>query len=312
MTKPVTKTCFVVGPIGDADSEIRQRADALLTYIIKEVLEASPFGMHVERADEMAKPGLITNQVIERVVNADLVVADLAGPNANVLYELALRHVSRRPVVHMLPIGQALPFDVAPQRSIIYDTKDIATAGLAKKELRKHAEAVMANPETADNPISAALLSLDLMKSHGTTEQLLGRILKEVAEVRESVFSAQLASAPRVPDATKFWSAKSVFDAYNAPTPTFSEIAEQRKLWDKLMKPPHLETLRSILANDEAFAKAVGQALTNAPKALPRCAICGQPIVGSVGQRSSDNAPIHWEGKCPPPAPSGGVPSTTG
>jgi hypothetical protein len=50
--------------------------------------------MKVERADEM-EPGLITHQVIERVVNADLVVVDLAGPNPNVMYELALFGTSR-------------------------------------------------------------------------------------------------------------------------------------------------------------------------------------------------------------------------
>lgn len=96
------KTCFVVGPIGEPDSEIRKRADDLLNYIIKEVLgEGTSFDMLVDRSDEMQKPGLIPQQIIERVVHADLVVADLADlENPNVMYELALRHVSREPVVH--------------------------------------------------------------------------------------------------------------------------------------------------------------------------------------------------------------------
>ena len=43
----------------------------------------------VTRADEM-QPGLISQQIIASVVNADLVVADLTDRNANAHYELAL------------------------------------------------------------------------------------------------------------------------------------------------------------------------------------------------------------------------------
>src|ERR1051325_300073 len=90
------KACFVIGPIDKPGTEVRRRSDNLLHYIIKEVLMAEPLKFDaVERADEMATPGLITNQVIERVVNADLVVADLAGLNPNVMSELALRHALR-------------------------------------------------------------------------------------------------------------------------------------------------------------------------------------------------------------------------
>src|SRR3989442_8011901 len=114
----MAKTCFVVGPIGPADSETRKRSDALLEYIIKKVLEAAPFQMTVDRADEIQKPGLITQQVIERVVNADLVVADLTDQNANAFYELALRHALNKPVVHLVLSNQIenIPFDIAHQR----------------------------------------------------------------------------------------------------------------------------------------------------------------------------------------------------
>ena len=81
---PAKKTCFVISPIGDEGTPIRQRADTLLNYIIKRVLEKLEFDFDVRRADEIQQPGLITQQVIERVVSADLVVADLTGHNANV------------------------------------------------------------------------------------------------------------------------------------------------------------------------------------------------------------------------------------
>lgn len=193
------KTCFIIGPIGDPETDIRKRADDLLKYIIKDALEQPPFDMTVDRADEMQKPGLIPGQVIERVVNADLVVADLADSNPNVFYELALRHVSQKPVVHMLLEGQKLPFDIAPQRTIYYSTTSLASAAEAKKDLAKHAAAVLENPDSADNPISAALLTLDLVRSKATGDQVMGRVLQEVSELRQEVRSLR---EPPVLDAT--------------------------------------------------------------------------------------------------------------
>src|SRR5947208_2310140 len=89
---PAKKTCFVISPIDKPDTPIRARADMLLTYIIKRVLEKPEFGYDVRRADEIQQPGLITRQILETVYLADLVVADLTGHNPNVFYELAVRH----------------------------------------------------------------------------------------------------------------------------------------------------------------------------------------------------------------------------
>ena len=46
------KSCFVVGPIGNNDSDVRKFADWLLRGIIEPVLEGE-FGYEVKRADEM-------------------------------------------------------------------------------------------------------------------------------------------------------------------------------------------------------------------------------------------------------------------
>ena len=75
--------CFVVGPIGTAGSVERKQADLLLHSVIKPVLEAAEFGYTVKRADEDARPGMISDRVITDIINSELVVADLTGLNAN-------------------------------------------------------------------------------------------------------------------------------------------------------------------------------------------------------------------------------------
>jgi hypothetical protein len=86
------KTCFVIAPIGEPASEIRKRSDQVFTYVITPAVQEC--GYTALRADQISEPGLIDSQVIERIVNDPLVIADLTGHNPNVFYELALKYAS--------------------------------------------------------------------------------------------------------------------------------------------------------------------------------------------------------------------------
>ncbi len=132
------KDCFVISPIGLDDSDTRKRADQVLRHIIKKALSDT---YAVERADDISKPGLITLQIIERLMKAPMVVADLTDANANVYYELAIRHFVKKPVVHLITEGQKPPFDVAQMRYISYDLTDPDSVESAAQEVRDHATA---------------------------------------------------------------------------------------------------------------------------------------------------------------------------
>ena len=141
-TKPVEpeqkKPCFVISPIGPDNSETRKKADQVLRHIIKKALSDT---YAVERADDISKPGLITLQVIERLMKAPMVVADLTDANANVYYELAIRHFVKKPVVHLIAEGQDPLFDVAQMRYIRYDLTNPDSVERAGQEVRDHAAA---------------------------------------------------------------------------------------------------------------------------------------------------------------------------
>jgi hypothetical protein len=89
---PGDKLCFVVGPIGDEGSEIRNHADWLLNGIIQPVLAGFP-EFRVKRADQDARPGLIDVHMINDILDAELVIADLSFLNPNVFYEISIRHM---------------------------------------------------------------------------------------------------------------------------------------------------------------------------------------------------------------------------
>ena len=64
----------------------------------------------------MANSGLITKAIIEQIITADLVIADLTGNNPNVFYELAIRHSYRKPTIQIVKGEIDIPFDVANMR----------------------------------------------------------------------------------------------------------------------------------------------------------------------------------------------------
>jgi hypothetical protein len=74
----------------------------------------------LRRADSLAKPGNVIEHVWEEIYNADLIVADLTGANANVFYELGLAHALGRPAVLLSRSKHSGVFDVASLRQIRY------------------------------------------------------------------------------------------------------------------------------------------------------------------------------------------------
>src|SRR5947209_17192970 len=111
-----SKKCFVIAPIGELGSPERKRSDVIYKYVISPAVESCEY--KPLRADRIPDPGIITQQVIQHIVEADLVIADLTGRNPNVFYELAICHALRKPFIQLLQSGEILPFDVASTRTI--------------------------------------------------------------------------------------------------------------------------------------------------------------------------------------------------
>ncbi len=79
-----------------------------------------------------------------------MVVANLSELNPNVMYELAVRHCSGKPVVAIAEFGTKLPFDIADERTVVY-TNDMRGVVELNPLLRKAIEASVEKAEQ-DNP----------------------------------------------------------------------------------------------------------------------------------------------------------------
>lgn len=148
--------CFYISPIGDDDSEHRKHADLFLGSIVEPALEE--FKLRVVRADKIGKAGMITAQILEYILKAKLVIADLSYHNPNVFYELSLRHACRLPTVQVIRKCDKIPFDLEQFRTIQVDTSSIFTMvpnlQTYKAEIATQVRMAIKDPDSVDNPIS--------------------------------------------------------------------------------------------------------------------------------------------------------------
>ena len=176
----IKKLCFVVGPIGEEGSDIRTKADWLLRGIIKPTLEAR--GYEVKRADEMPAPGNIDTQVINTVIDAELVVADLSELNANAFYELGLRHMSpNRPVIHMMRKGERIPFDNSSFRTIVFEHDTYEGMEAAKVALEAQLDEIEKDGFKVETPVSRARAVNDITFEGNDFEKTL---IEEIEDLR--------------------------------------------------------------------------------------------------------------------------------
>lgn len=134
------KYCFVVSPIGEEKSEIRANADKLLKHIINPVCQSC--GFSVERVDQINDSDSITQTIIDKLLSADLVIADISGHNPNVFYEMGYRKCTGKPIIHLKSKGENLPFDVNTIRTFEYDLTDLDSVDAIKERLQQTISAI--------------------------------------------------------------------------------------------------------------------------------------------------------------------------
>ena len=166
---PDKKLCFVIGPIGDPESEPRVHADWLLEGIIEPVLVGFP-DFKVKRADQDPRPGLIDAQLINDLLNAELVIADLSFLNPNVYYEIGIRHMAQKPIIHMQLAIEKPPFDLSLYRAIKFSRSKFRDLGAAQAELKRAIDAVLSKGYEIENPVTSARGRFKLSE-HATSEE---------------------------------------------------------------------------------------------------------------------------------------------
>ncbi|MFZ5867725.1 MAG: hypothetical protein ACOYXY_17705 [Thermodesulfobacteriota bacterium] len=170
------ETCFVISPVGEPTSDTRTRSDRVLKHIV--VPAAKDNGLVALRSDSISAPGIITSQIIRHILNDKMVVADLTDHNANVFYELALRHAFRKPLVQLISSDQRIPFDVQGTRVVKYSL-DLDGASDARSSVARQIRTALAPDVEVESPVTIAAQIEELTRTTLPENQLIMKTLSD-------------------------------------------------------------------------------------------------------------------------------------
>lgn len=182
------KKCFIITQIGSEESSTFRKAKGVIESVIKPVLQKYNF-MDIKPSYEIMESGMIGNQIIDRIINDDLVVANLTGNNPNVMYELAIRHATAKPIIHICEKGTILPFDIKDSRTIFYTDDMYGT-----QELKTDFEKFVGNMDLyryyKNNPIHNKY-NLQILTEKSSNLQLFDNVLIPRISLQEKISKAK-------------------------------------------------------------------------------------------------------------------------
>ena len=177
------KICFIISSIGGEGTPERAAANEKLNHYFKPVLE--DLNYDVVRADQEETPGSISRLIVERIINSDMVIADISDQNPNVFYEIAIRNAVKKPIILIRSPEQKPPFDIQDTRAIAIDMSKPDIWRPAMEKLKKQIESAEANPTNASDSILSDFTFSIESETKEDPESVLLRAVKDLqGEVR--------------------------------------------------------------------------------------------------------------------------------
>lgn len=185
---------FVASPIGSPGTDSHRDALTTLNYVIRKALTEPRW--KVLRADFETAPDSISQGVVRRILESDLIVVDLSDHNPNVFYELAIAHCYRKPVVLIAAKGTRIPFDVADQRTIFYDLTSPESVDNARTHLLAAANHALKSPDALVTPLTnmQRLTEITTRIEAGDSDQLtdlLENVATRLSRIERAVTGAR-------------------------------------------------------------------------------------------------------------------------
>ncbi len=176
--------CFVIRGFGKKTDSKGQEIDFDKVHhdLIEPALKAC--GLDGGTTTEFVDAGSIHKDMFVRIVKADIVVCDITVHNANVFYELGVRHALRRRHTVLIkgePSADGTPFDIVGLRYMAYD---VAEPKGAQNALTEALKATLGTSRVTDSPVFMVMPELP--------EADVGRIMEIPAAVVEAVQRAQV------------------------------------------------------------------------------------------------------------------------
>src|SRR5262245_16458542 len=144
---------FVIRPFGIKEDSSGRKIDFDRVHreLIKPSLEAN--SLDGDTTGEIVEAGNIREDMFALILEADVVVCNITVHNANVFYEVGIRHALRKKSTIMIkgqPTKDVTPFDLLTDRYLPYN---IDAPGDVRTALELSIRASMASDRKTDSPI---------------------------------------------------------------------------------------------------------------------------------------------------------------
>jgi hypothetical protein len=120
--------------------------------VFKPAIEGASLGYECRRSN--ATRGNIVAGIVRELNDAYVVLADLTDRNANVFYELGVRHALTDRTIIVAQNRDDIPFDLRGYASHVYDWRSAEGKEELTQKLREILSEIDSNPDRPDNPVS--------------------------------------------------------------------------------------------------------------------------------------------------------------
>ncbi len=146
------RTCFVIMPFSTTTSCTEEEWTLLFEALFKPAIEGASLDYECRRS--VATRGNIVASILQELRESYVVLADLTDHNANVFYELGVRHSLKERTILIAQKEEDIPFDLRAYAYHIYDwlTEDGKEAFVTR--ITELLSEIDSNPDRPDNPVS--------------------------------------------------------------------------------------------------------------------------------------------------------------
>ncbi|WP_407306405.1 hypothetical protein [Desulfosporosinus sp. SB140] len=180
------KICFVISPIGKDGTETYELFKEVLDYIITPAIKNSGYKLKVIRADDIEHSGSFVKDILEKILESFIVIADLTGKNPNVFYELGIRHSLSTRTILISQLLDDIPSDLREYRTIIYDIS-LKGAKLFEDKFKRYLDEIYTAPDRSDSPVLDRLPSI-MQKNTRELEEENMNLKKELESIIKGDF----------------------------------------------------------------------------------------------------------------------------
>ncbi len=145
-------------PISDQDGYENGHFSRVYQHLIKPACEKA--GFTPIRADDEVKTNHIVIDIIRKILESDLVLADLSAKNPNVMYELGIRQAFNKKTVLIKDNKTSRVFDIQGLRTIDYDEN--LRIDEVQKVINKISNTLSETYKSGDEEINSLLQLLSL------------------------------------------------------------------------------------------------------------------------------------------------------